>query len=215
MPSGATLAVFCGAALLLLVVPGPSVMYIVARSASQGRRAGLVSVAGIHAGTVVHVVAALVGLSAVLAASATALTAVKMAGAAYLVYLGLRTILQHRRPGSDILREAQPRAMRRIFADAVAVNVLNPKTAVFFLAFVPQFVDPSRGNATAQLLALSTVFIVLGVVSDAAYACAGAWIGGRLVRAPRLARRTDLVAGSTYFGLGLATAVSGAKASVP
>jgi threonine/homoserine/homoserine lactone efflux protein len=211
MPSVPTLAAFAAAAVVLLVIPGPSVLYIVARSASQGRRAGLVSVAGIHVGTVVHVAAAVAGLSALVVASAAAFTAVKLAGAAYLIVLGLRTLWRSWRargpaPSSVALR---PRSMRRVFTDGVVVNVLNPKTGVFFLAFVPQFVDPARGHVVAQLAVLGAVFLALGVVSDGAYALGGAWIGGRVRERGLAARRTEVVAGTAYLGLGLATALAG------
>lgn len=210
MPSPTTLAVFAGTALVLLAIPGPAVLYIVARSASQGARAGLVSVLGVHTGTVVHVLSAVAGLSAVLVASATAFTAVKLAGAAYLVWLGVRTLLERRRAGGAAVDGPVPsRSLRRVFVDGVVLNVLNPKTAVFFLAFVPQFVDPARGDAAQQLLALGAVFILLGLVSDGAYALAGAWIGRRLRGPAAPGRRARLVAGTTYIGLGVATAASG------
>jgi threonine/homoserine/homoserine lactone efflux protein len=210
MPSAPTLAAFAAAAAVLLVIPGPSVLYIVARSASQGRRAGLVSVAGIHTGTIVHIVAMVVGLSALVVASATAFTAVKLAGAAYLIGLGVHTLWRSRRACFGATEVRPPaRSMRRIFADGVVVNVLNPKTAVFFLAFVPQFVDPARGHAVAQLVVLGAVFIGLGLVSDGSYALAGAWIGRRARRSPAAARRSDVVAGTAYLGLGLATAFAG------
>jgi threonine/homoserine/homoserine lactone efflux protein len=211
MPSLSSLLVFSGAALVLLVIPGPAVMYIVARSAGQGTRAGLMSVAGIHTGTVVHVAAAVLGLSAIVAASATAFTVVKLAGAAYLVYLGVRSLAAYRRRPGPLQAPAAPgRSMRRIFADAVVVNVLNPKTAIFFLAFVPQFVDVGAGHTTSQLLVLSTLFIGLGLVSDSAYAVTAGWIGSRLSGSATAARRKDLVAGTAYIGLGLVTAFSGA-----
>ncbi|HET9444112.1 MAG TPA: LysE family translocator, partial [Acidimicrobiales bacterium] len=207
MPSPATLVLFAGAALVLLVIPGPAVLYIVARSAGQGRRAGLVSVAGVHTGTVVHVVAAGAGLSALLVASATAFTVVKLAGAGYLVWLGARILVQRRRAGPGHLPPVAARSMGRVYVDAVVLNVLNPKTAVFFLAFVPQFVDRARGDQAVQVLVLGALFILLGLASDGAYALAGAWAGRRLRRRPGSA--PGLVAGTTYIGLGLVTAVGG------
>ena len=208
-----TLLLFCTAALVLLVVPGPAVFYILARSVNQGARAGLVSVAGIHTGTLVHVVAAVGGLSALLVSSATAFTAVKFAGAAYLLYLGIKSIWAYRqsRKVRSTIPEVAPRSMRRVFFDGVIVNVLNPKTAVFFLAFVPQFVDPSAGHAF-QLVLLGAVFILLGILSDGAYAVIGAWLGRRLRRMPVARGRTQLVAGTAYLGIGAATAVAGSNA---
>ncbi len=203
---------FSTAALVLLLVPGPAVFYIVAQSASQGRRAGLLSVAGVHTGTLVHVFAGVAGLSAVLVASATAFAAVKLAGAAYLIYLGIHSLLDYRvQRAATTLKPLATRSTRRIFLDAVVVNILNPKTAVFFLAFVPQFVEPEAGHATVQLIVLGGVYVALGVISDSAYALAGSWIGGRLHRAPVTASRTSLVAGTTYIGLGVATAASGSR----
>lgn len=230
MPSAAALLLFSGAALTLLLIPGPAVLYIVAHSARHGRRAGLVSVAGIHTGTGVHIAAALVGLSALIVASATAFTVVKLAGAAYLVWMGVRTLLDVRRAthGDVPVDGDQPalpphsaghtgpeqhRAnLRRIYRDAVIVNVLNPKTAVFFLAFVPQFIDPSAGHANAQLVILSGWFVGIGLVSDGAYAMAAAGLGARAKHRGsevRAGRRGRMAAGLTYIGLGAVTALSG------
>jgi threonine/homoserine/homoserine lactone efflux protein len=211
VPDLTTALVFSAAALALLLIPGPAVLYIVARSASQGRRAGLVSVVGIHVGTLVHIAAAVFGLSAVIVASATAFTVVKLAGAAYLVHLGITT-LRHRRMLIDASPESLHRSPRRVFTDGVVLNILNPKTAVFFLAFVPQFVDVDAGNTTAQVISLGLLFIALGLVTDGAYALAGSWIGGRLRRSPRLARRSETTAGVVYLSLGLTTALAGRSA---
>ncbi|MEZ5377217.1 MAG: LysE family translocator [Acidimicrobiales bacterium] len=211
--STTTLLAFAAAALLLLVIPGPAVMYIVTRSAAQGRKAGLVSVAGIHLGTVVHIVAAMIGLSAILAASATAFTVVKLVGAAYLIWLGLQSIRSYQRGKVETDVSVAPRRLRRVFVDAVVLNVLNPKTAIFFLSFVPQFIDPETAHPVLDIATLGAVFIVLGLVSDGAYALAGGWVGGRLRRSPRLQRRKDLVAGGTYLGLGAFTALAGGHSS--
>lgn len=205
-----TLLAFAAATLVLLVIPGPSVLYIVTRSAAQGRRAGLVSVAGIHLGTVVHIVAAMVGLSAVLATSAAAFTVVKLAGAAYLLVLGVQSLRSYRRQAALADAPAlEQRSLRRIFRDGVIVNVLNPKTAVFFLAYVPQFVDQDATHPTVSLAVLGGVFIGLGLLSDGAYALAGGWMAARLRSSDRFRRRKDLVAGGTYLGLGAVTALSG------
>ena len=208
MPTLSTLILFSGAALALLLIPGPAVLYIVARSASQGRRAGLVSVAGIHVGTLVHIGAAVLGLSALIVASATAFTVIKLAGAAYLVYLGLSVLLR-RTPDDHAPMSAPARRLRRVFTDGVVLNILNPKTAVFFLAFVPQFVDVDAGRATLQIVALGATFVAIGLVTDSLFALAGGWIGGHLRRDPKLERRTDTAAGAIYIGLGLTTALSG------
>jgi len=206
MPDLASVGLFVVAALLLLLTPGPAVLYIVARSLEQGRRAGLVSALGVHAGTLVHVVAAAAGVSAVLAASATAFSAVKYVGAAYLIYLGVRRLRDRR----SVLGTAQPApvSLRRAFVDGVVVNVLNPKTALFFLAFLPQFVDVSRGAVGVQILALGALFVALGLVTDGGYALtagtAARWLRGR----PRFLASERFVSGGMYIGLGVFAAVS-------
>ena len=149
IPDPGSLVVFAVVALALLLVPGPAVLYVVTRSIHQGRRAGLASVLGIHVGTLVHIAAATVGLSALILSSAVAFTAVKIAGAAYLIGLGLWTLLA-RRPDAGVALGGE-RRLRRIFAQGIVVNVLNPKTALFFLAFLPQFVDPDASMSAVQI----------------------------------------------------------------
>src|SRR2546430_243228 len=144
MPAPTTLALFIAAALGLFIVPGPAVLYVVTRSVDQGRKAGLISVLGIGTGTLFHVAAAALGISVLLVASALALTVLKYVGAAYLIYLGLRTLLK--RENSEEVDTVQPRKLSRVFFQGVIVNVFNPKTALFFFAFLPQFVDPARGS---------------------------------------------------------------------
>jgi threonine/homoserine/homoserine lactone efflux protein len=205
MPSVATLALFATAALALLVVPGPAVLYIAGRSAAQGRRAGVVSVLGVHTGTVVHLLAAVAGLSAVLMASAAAFTAVRWLGALYLIGLGVRTIARRSATGDRAVTLA-PRSLRRLYLDGVVVNVLNPKTALFFVAFLPQFVHAGGAPVWGQTLVLGAVFIALGLCSDSAYALAGARVGHWL-RARRPSRRRSpvpLVEGGLLIGLGVA-----------
>ncbi|GII82821.1 RhtB family transporter [Sphaerisporangium siamense] len=207
MPSVTTLAVFAAAALALLLVPGPAVVYIVTRSVAQGRSAGLVSVAGVHTGSAVHVVAAALGLSALLAASATAFTLVKYLGAAYLVWLGLRKLLS--RPGGEAERVTRSASRPRLFAEGFVVNVLNPKTAIFFLAFLPQFTDPARGPVAAQIALLGAIWIVLGMASDGTYALLSAALAGRLRRSATATRRLDVASGVVYLGLGAVAAFAG------
>ncbi|WP_424529362.1 LysE family translocator [Sphaerisporangium viridialbum] len=206
MPPITTLAIFAAATLALLLVPGPAVVYIVTRSVAQGRTAGLVSVAGIHAGSVVHVAAAALGVSALLAASATAFALVKYLGAAYLVYLGLRKLFS--RTG-DLAREVAPVSGPRLFGDGFVVNVLNPKTAIFFLAFLPQFVDPALGPVAGQIVVLGLIWIALGMASDGSYALLSAALAGRLRRSPRASRRLDIASGLVYIGLGAVAAFAG------
>lgn len=197
-----TLFLFAAAALALLLVPGPAVLYITTRSAAQGWRAGLVSVLGIHAATLVHVIAAVAGLSTVLAASALAFSAVKYAGAAYLIVLGLLALANgRRRSGAG---PASARSMRRLFVDGFVVNLLNPKTALFFLAFLPQFVRPNGAPVWAQTLVLGLLFVGLGALSDSAYALASARVGRWLKSRPRSRERGPLVEGGGLVGLGVA-----------
>ena len=206
MPETSVLPIFAAATLALLVVPGPAVLYIVARSVADGRRAGLVSVLGVHTGTLVHVVAAVVGLSAVLASSAIAFTLVKYAGAAYLVYLGVRTLVSRR----DVVAEGprSERSLRRTFWQGAVVNVTNPKTALFFLAFLPQFVDPDAATPWLQALVLGLVFVGLGILSDGAYALVAAGVWARIGRRPAAARRERLASGGVLVGLGVLAAVT-------
>lgn len=208
MPDISTLAVFAAATLALLLVPGPAVTYIITRSVAQGRTAGLVSVLGIHAGSVVHVVAAALGITALLAASATAFTIVKYLGAAYLIYLGVRKLLERAPLETGEVRIA---SHRRLFTEGFVVNVLNPKTAVFFLAFLPQFADPARGPVAPQIILLGVVWILLGMASDGGYALLAAALSGRIRRSRRAARRLDVGSGLIYLGLGAAAALTGEK----
>jgi threonine/homoserine/homoserine lactone efflux protein len=207
-PDTSTLAVFSAAALLLLVIPGPAVLYIVAQSVSRGRMAGLVSMLGIQVGGLVHVAAAAVGLSALVVQSALAFSIVKYAGAAYLVFLGVRRLLGRDRNGADgIPRE---RRLRALFANGIIVNVFNPKTALFFFAFLPQFVDVSRGGVAFQILVLGLVFIGLAVLSDGAYAVVAGSAAGWVSARRGCARAERFVSGSVLVGLGLATTFSSA-----
>jgi threonine/homoserine/homoserine lactone efflux protein len=203
------LAVFALAALVLLLVPGPAVMYVVARSIHQGRRAGLTSVLGIHVGTLVHIAAATAGLSALIVSSAVAFTAVKAAGAVYLIGLGLWTIFA-RRAEPDVALGGE-RALRRVFAQGIVVNVLNPKTALFFLAFLPQFVDPSAPHPAVQVALLGLVFALLGLVTDSLWALVAGSAGGVLRRSRRYVKVQRYVTGSVYVGLGVATALVGTE----
>jgi threonine/homoserine/homoserine lactone efflux protein len=201
------LAFFAVAALALLVVPGPAVLYVVTRSIHQGKCAGLVSVLGIHLGTLVHITAATAGLSALLVSSATAFTVVKLAGAAYLIALGVWTLLS-RTAAADVVLGGE-RRLRRVLAQGVVVNVLNPKTALFFLAFLPQFVDPHRGHATLQIALLGTTFAVLGLVTDSVWAVGAGAAGDVLRRSRHFARVQRYVSGSVFVGLGVVAALAG------
>ena len=173
IPGTANLGLFISAALVLLVVPGPAVLYIFARSVEQGRLAGFVSILGIHTATLVHVAAAALGLSAVLASSALAFGVAKYAGAAYLVWLGLRKIFG-REESSDIGVTVHGQEHWRLFRDGFVVNLFNPKTALFFLAFLPQFVDIDRGHVAMQIAVLGLLFTALAVMAGALAVTLGA-----------------------------------------
>ena len=203
-----TLFVFALAALAILAVPGPAVIYIVTRSIHQGRGAGLASVLGIHVGTLVHLTAATIGLSAVLASSATAFTVVKLLGALYLVVIGIRTLLGRADP-DDTDPQRPPRRRRRDFAEGVVVNILNPKTALFFLAFLPQFVDPNGYRAWEQILVLGLTFMLLGLITDSMWALAAGTAGETLRKSRRWARTQRYVSGTVFVGLGVVTALTG------
>ena len=209
MPTLHTVAVFAAAVVVFAVVPGPAVFYIVTRSVSQGRRAGVVSAASIATGTLVHVVAATLGLSALLASSAAAFSVVKYAGAAYLIYLGVKALRS--RPAAEAGPQIAPQSLWRVFREGWIVAVLNPKAALFFLAFLPQFVDPARGPAALQLMVLGMVLVVIAAASDTCYALltggASAWLRSRA----HVLRRGRLVTGGAYIALGVAAAVSGER----
>jgi threonine/homoserine/homoserine lactone efflux protein len=204
MPEPSTLLVFAGASIAMLVFPGPSVIYIVTRSVEQGRRAGLVSMLGVEAGGLVHVAAAALGISAIVASSATAFSIVKYAGAAYLIYLGV----QRWRCGEGGSEPGEPQARGALFRQGMLVNVLNPKTAIFFLAFLPQFVDPSMAVAP-QVLVLGAEFIAIAVISDGAYAVIAGTLGERVRRSAVANRWVDRTAGGTLVALGGLAAFSG------
>ena len=206
MPDPSRLALFVGAALLLLVVPGPSVLYIVTQSVSHGRRAGIASVAGITTGTLVHIAAATVGLSALLASSALAFDIVKYLGAAYLIAVGIRRLAGLEPEQKPQLRRT--RDLGRLYRQGIVVNVLNPKTALFFLAFLPQFVEPTRGAAWLQILALGLLFGALGFLSDSVWAAVAGTLGERLRRSARFPAVQRYVSGSVFVGLGAVAALT-------
>ena len=206
MPDPSRLAVFFGAALALLVVPGPAVLYVVTQSIDQGRRAGLASTGGIFSGTLVHVALATVGLSALLASSVVAFDVVKYAGAAYLIVVGLRRLAG--REQADVSGPPGGRTLGRLYRQGIVVNVLNPKTALFFLAFLPQFVHPERGSVALQALALGTLFCLLAWASDSTYALVVGTLADRLRRSTGVARVRRWVSGTVMVALGTETAAN-------
>jgi threonine/homoserine/homoserine lactone efflux protein len=201
-PDSTSLWLFCLAAVALLAIPGPAVLYIVVQSAEQGRKVGLASVGGVHLGSLVHVGAATAGLSALIVASALAFDVVKYAGAAYLVYLGIRKLLERDAP---VEVEVESNAMQRAFVRGAVVNVLNPKTALFFLALLPQFVDAGRGGVWSQVLVLGLTFVGLGLVSDSLYALAAGTVGNLFRRKRRAVR---YFSGAVYVTLGVVASLA-------
>ncbi len=208
MSEPASLAIYVLACLALLVVPGPSVLYVVALSLRQGRAAGLASVAGVGAGGFLHFTAAALGLAGLLAASATAFAILKWAGAAYLAFLGLRTLLRRDAKGAPP-PVAAPRSLGRIAAQGVLVTLLNPKLALFVLAFVPQFVDPAKGAVAGQVLVLGAIFCGMAAVTDSMYALSAGWLGGLMRRSAAAVRMQRWITGGIYLGLGVLAAASG------
>jgi threonine/homoserine/homoserine lactone efflux protein len=205
MPDPHTFLLFAGASIVLLVMPGPSVLYVITRSVAQGRRAGAVSVLGVGLGNFSHAVAAAIGVSAIIASSAVAFTIVKYAGAAYLVYLGIRALLA--RGEAALTGPERVHTDRRLFWEGFLVDFLNPKVALFFLAFFPQFVDPAQGPVATQMLTLGAVFTSLGLLSDGGYALTAGTLGARL-RAARSERRLRRASGAIYLGLGVSAALA-------
>ncbi len=207
MPDIATLLIFVGASLVFLLIPGPAVFYIVARSLAQGRTAGLVSVLGVQCGAAVHIAAAAFGLSAILVSSAFAFAFVKYLGAAYLIYLGIRHLLAR-----ETLMPPQVTADKahwRLFREGFLVNLFNPKTALFFLAFLPQFIEPARGAVASQILILGGTFITLAIFCDGLWALLAGSASSFLRRNPRIAKVSNYISGSILIALGALAAFVG------
>jgi threonine/homoserine/homoserine lactone efflux protein len=205
VPSSSTYALFLATAIVLLLVPGPAVLYVVTRSIEMGRSGGIASVAGITTGTIAYVVLATVGLSSLILASSVAFDAVKYVGAAYLFVLGVRRLLGRGLESPD--EEAPPRTRRRAYAQGVFVNLTNPKTIVFIFAFLPQFVDPNAAHAWGQVLALGLTFALLGFLSDSMWALAAGTVADRLRGSLAIARVQRWVGGTVLVGLGILAAV--------
>lgn len=207
LPSMAALALFVPTVVAVVAVPGPNMLLILSRGIGQGRRAAFASALGVELGTMVHVLGTVVGVSALIAASATAFDVVKYAGAAYLVYLGIRTLvskggsLGEGPAGSD-----SPRSVGTLLRQGALVNVLNPKVALFFLALLPQYVDPERGSVASQTLVLGLVFFAIALAMDLVYAVASVGVGVWLARSVRFARVQKYITGCTYLLLGISAA---------
>jgi threonine/homoserine/homoserine lactone efflux protein len=199
MPSIESLLAFGIASLALLVIPGPAVLYIINRSVADGRNVALAAVAGLEIGNFMHVIAATVGLSAVIATSAAAFSAVKWIGAGYLMYIGIRTLATKAQAVNQL---NDPMSRRRAFTQGIVVNTFNPKVALFFLSFLPQFIDADRGSAALQSLVLGSTFVVLGCISDSLFAILASALRGTLLRGKSLPFVQRYVAGSVFIALG-------------
>ncbi|GAA1980008.1 LysE family translocator [Catenulispora subtropica] len=207
MVSFSQLLLVSGAALVFALVPGPAVVFIVTRSVDQNRRAGMASGLGVAVGNWVLVIGAAYGLSALLATSTAAYDVVRFTGAAYLIYLGVRRLLDRRSTFEADAVPAQP--LGRLFGQGAVVGLLNPKAALFFFSFLPQFVVSGHGAVATQMLVLGTVVVAITLASDCGYAALAGGVGQALLRRPKVVRRQQVVAGCVYIGLGVAAAVTG------
>ncbi|WP_117211272.1 LysE family translocator [Allorhizocola rhizosphaerae] len=208
MPSPDSLAAFAIAAFILIVIPGPSVLFAVGRALAYGRRAALTTVVGGAAGSFTAAAAVAIGMGAIVQTSAAVYTAIKLAGAAYLIYLGVQAIRHRRALREAFEARAAPVGDRRTLAQGFIVGVTNPKTVVFFAAILPQFVDPSAGSATLQMVVLGGVFAVIALGMDSVWSVAAGAVRSWFARS---ARRLELVggaAGLTMVGLGVGLAFS-------
>ena len=208
MPDFTHAGLFVGASLALLMTPGPAVLYIVTRSVGSGRRTGLVSVLGICTGTLVHVAAAALGLSALLMSSALAFNIVRWVGAVYLIVLGIRTLLDRDGLSVDTADQGSD-DWHSVFRQGVIVNVLNPHTALFFFAFLPQFVNPSSGRLGLQMMTLGLLFVGLSAITDSGWAIAAGTAGHWIKSHPRFARGQRFLTGGALIGLGATAALTG------
>ncbi|SMD38095.1 Threonine/homoserine/homoserine lactone efflux protein [Reichenbachiella faecimaris] len=202
-PSPENILLFITAATILIVVPGPAVLYIMMKSMEQGYKAGLVSVLGVGLGAMIHVIAAAVGISALLVASATAFSILKYGGAIYLIYLGIKKLTDKVTPIVSI--QAEKKSLSKIFYEGIIVNTLSPKSAIFFFAFLPQFINADRGGTTSQILFLGLVFLVIAFVSDMCYVL----LSGKIVKyfksSIRFINIQKYLSATIYITLGLLT----------
>jgi threonine/homoserine/homoserine lactone efflux protein len=209
MISLTTVGVFSLASILLALTPGPDMLYIATRAVAQGRDAGMVSVFGVYTGVLVHTLAAAVGLSALIATSAAAFSLVQYAGAAYLVYLGIKTMLG--KGESEALNGVPHSRLRKIYYQGLITNVLNPKVILFFLAFLPQFIEPAKGNISIQVVSLGLLMVVITLPIDLAVGLAGGSIGDWLRANGKVQRASKWGAGLVFVALGIGTALHGSR----
>lgn len=208
MPDWSTLTLFAATAVILVATPGPCTLYLVSRTLQQGIAAGIVSSMGVQVGTLIHVTAAALGISALLLSSTLAFNIVKYLGVAYLVFLGVKTLLA-RENVSTVPPPVAGNRLISVFCQGIMVNVLNPKTTLFFTAFLPQFVDVRRGNVVSQIIFLGAVLAVVGSCSDLTYVLVTGKLGRRLRPGLRLPGAGRYISGSVYIGLGVAAALTG------
>jgi len=205
VPDLSSVVTFAVASLALLLIPGPAVIYVLNRSVADGREIGFAAVAGLELGNLVHVIAASAGLSAVLATSATAFNTVKWLGAGYLVFVGVRTLLvAPRMVSGDMPTTTRSRAFRQ----GVIVNTLNPKVALFFLSYLPQFIDADNGAAWSQSLVLGSIFVAIGFVTDGTYAITASALRQVLLSGRTLPFVQRYVAGTVFVALGVMAATT-------
>lgn len=211
MPSDSQLLAFAALSLLLIIIPGPNVLFVISRSLTLGRAAGLGTALGGQAGAYVQVVAVAFGIGALVARSMTVFTVIKLAGAAYLVYLGVQAI-RHRRALTEALGAAvEPKSVARILRDGFAVGVSNPKLIIFFTAVLPQFVARQAGHVPAQMLALGAIFVGIAVVSDGTWALAAGTARAWFARSPRRLEAIGGAGGLAMIGIGASLALTGRK----
>ena len=209
MPDLSTLLLFMVAAGIVVAIPGPNHLYIITRSVSQGRSAGLTSAAGVETGTLVHIAAAALGLSSIIASSALAFSVIKYAGATYLIYLGLRTLLRRPKPLDQQIGSRSADPLPKVYREGILVNVLNPKVALFFLRFCRSSSISTSELAALQIIVLGLVMSLIGMASDIVYALTGGALRNLLERRPRFSQAQRYVTGTVYLGLGAAAALAG------
>ena len=211
MPPIDRVLAFAVTAFVIIVIPGPSVLFVVSRGVALGRRAALATVVGNTAGEMVQIVAVAFGVGSVVRSSVVVFHAMRLIGAAYLVYLGSKMVLQRRAVATVFDVAATPRSTRRIWREGLVVGATNPKTAVFFAAVVPGFTDPARGMVWLQMLILGLIFAGIALVSDSTWGLAAGTVRGWLARSPRRLERLGGAGGLAIVGLGLRLAFTGRK----
>ncbi len=210
MPDVTILLAFAAASALLGITPGPDIIYVLTRGAAQGPKAGVYAAAGLATGCIGHTLLCVVGLSAIIAASATAFMVIKLAGAAYLIFLGVRMLLGAKK--IDLTSDSEAPPLGAIYRQSVTMNLLNPKVALFFLAFLPQFLDPNGGPAALQFAILGVIFMVVSFFVMAAAGFAGGQVRRALVRSQRAGQWVQRVSGTVLIGLGLRLALQPSSA---